>query len=51
MKNCTNKNGLPMKGVDMNLFHGGQYEYNYSHIGMGCHNLVGLPPENCTIAN
>ena len=28
-----------MKWVDMNLFHGGQYEYHYSHIGMGCHNL------------
>jgi len=28
-----------MKWVDMNLFHGGQYEYTYSHIGMGCHNL------------
>jgi len=36
-----------MKWVDMNLFHRGQYEYNYSHIGMGCHNssvLAGLYP-------
>ena len=39
MINCKNKNGLPMKWVDMNLFHRGQYEYNYSHIGIGCHNL------------
>src|SRR3989304_2075104 len=39
MKNCKNKDGLPMKWVTINLFHGGQYEYNYSHIGMGCHNL------------
>jgi hypothetical protein len=44
MKNYKNKNGLPMKRVDMNLFHGGQYEYNYSHIGMGCHNLELFAP-------
>jgi len=34
MKNYTNKNGLPMKGIDMKPFHGGQNEYFYSHIGM-----------------
>jgi len=28
-----------MKWVMTNLFHGGQYEYCYSHIGMGSHNL------------
>src|SRR4030042_6736392 len=39
MKNCKNKNGLPMKWVMRQPFHGGQYEYYYSDIGMGCHNL------------
>jgi len=39
MKNCRNKNGLPMKWVMRQPFHGGHYEYYYSDIGMGCHNL------------
>jgi hypothetical protein len=39
MKNCRNKNGLPMKGIEMKPFHGGQNEYLYSDIGMGGHNL------------
>jgi hypothetical protein len=39
MKNCRNKNGLPMKWVMKQPFHGGQYEYYYSDIGVGCHNL------------
>jgi len=33
MKNCRNKNGLPMKGIEMKPFHGGQNEYLYSDIG------------------
>jgi len=28
-----------MKWIMTNLFHRGQYEYGYSHIGMGSHNL------------
>src|SRR4030043_685284 len=39
MKNCTNKNALPMKWLMINLFHGGHYEHSFSHIGMGRRNL------------
>ncbi len=39
MKNCKNKNGLPMKWVMTNLFHEDHYEHSFSHIGMGRRNL------------